>query len=99
MATILCIDDEPHFREGIATELRDTGYKVIEAGDGRLGLEMILYHKPDLVISDVIMRRMDGFQLLEVIRTQLRRPSRFQHANGAGVLELLFLSWNGLDQR
>ena len=68
MATILCIDDETPVRQDVAAELRKTGYKVIEACDGREGLEKILYHKPDLVISDIIMPRMDGYQLIEELR-------------------------------
>jgi len=68
MATILCIDNEALVRQDVAEELRDAGYRVLEAGDGREGLEMILYHRPNLVISDIIMPRMDGYQLLEELR-------------------------------
>jgi len=68
MATILCIDNEALVRQDVAENLRDAGYKVLEAGDGREGLEMILYHRPNLVISDIIMPRMDGYQLLEELR-------------------------------
>ncbi len=68
MATILCIDNEPLLRQNVAEDLREAGYRVIEASDGREGLEMILYHRPDLVISDIIMPRMDGYELLKELR-------------------------------
>lgn len=68
MATILCIDNEPFLRQDIAEELREEGYTVVEAEDGRAGLEMFLYHRPNLVISDIIMPRMDGYQLLTELR-------------------------------
>ncbi len=68
MATILCIDDETLVRQDVAEELREAGYKVLEADDGREGLEMILYHRPDMVISDIIMPRMDGYQLIKELR-------------------------------
>lgn len=68
MPTILCIEDEHLVREDIVEELEDSGYKVLIADDGIKGLEMILGHKPDLVICDITMPHMDGFQLLEEIR-------------------------------
>jgi len=68
MATILCIDNEPLIRQDVAEDLREAGYTILEAGDGREGMEMILYHRPDLVISDIIMPRMDGYQLVEELR-------------------------------
>ena len=68
MATILCIDDEPLVRQDIAEDLREAGYNVLEAGDGRQGLEMILYKRPDIVISDILMPRMDGYELLKELR-------------------------------
>ncbi len=68
MATILCIEDEKMVREDIVEELEDLGYNVLVADDGLDGLNMILEHKPDLVICDITMPRMDGFQLLGEIR-------------------------------
>ncbi len=52
MATILCIEDETDLREDIMEELADAGYDVLEAEDGAQGLEMILKHRPDMVVSD-----------------------------------------------
>ena len=68
MTTILCIEDEAGLREDIVEELEDAGYTVEQASDGRTGLEMILKHKPDLVISDITMPNMDGHALLTEVR-------------------------------
>ncbi len=73
MATILCIDNEPLIRQDIAEDLRETGYKVLEADDGRQGLEMILYHQPDLVVCDIIMPRMDGYELIRELHERYNR--------------------------
>lgn len=68
MPVILCIEDEHLVREDIVEELEDQGFDVLVADDGVEGLNMILNHKPDLVICDITMPRMDGFQLLGEIR-------------------------------
>lgn len=68
MATILCIEDEADLREDIVEELEDAGYDVEQAGDGQMGLEIILKHKPDLVLSDITMPNMDGHALLKEVR-------------------------------
>lgn len=68
MATILCVEDEPLVREDIVEELEERGFNVLEASDGLEGLEMILRHEPDLVICDITMPRMDGYELLRELR-------------------------------
>ena len=73
MATILCIEDEVELRINIAEELEDAGYDVCHAGDGNMGLQMIIKHKPDLVLCDINMPRKNGFQVLKEIREQHQR--------------------------
>ena len=68
MTTILCIEDEAIHREDIAEVLEDAGYDVLQARDGREGLEMIRKHKPNLVLCDIIMPRMTGYELLKELR-------------------------------
>jgi len=70
MTKILCVEDEAFLREDIAEELEDSGYEVIQAGDGKEGLEQILEHRPDLVLSDITMPNMDGYELLRAVRTE-----------------------------
>ncbi|MBF0095564.1 MAG: response regulator, partial [Alphaproteobacteria bacterium] len=84
MPTILCIDDETALRRIITAELRDSGYDTIEAADGREGLEAIQTHRPDLILCDVGMPGMDGFELLRRYRQrridEVERPFIFLSA-------------------
>lgn len=62
MATVLIIDDSPtevHLMTGM---LEGAGYKVISAGDGESGLEMARSESPDLILMDVVMPGLNGFQ-------------------------------------
>ncbi len=68
MAIVLCIEDEAHLREIIVEELEDEGYDVLEANNGREGLDMILRHRPDMVVSDITMPQMNGHELLLELR-------------------------------
>ncbi len=62
---ILCIEDDRETAALIAEELIDRGYAVTLAQDGRDGLAAILKTMPDLVLSDISMPMMSGFELLE----------------------------------
>jgi DNA-binding response OmpR family regulator len=68
MAKILCIEDEVELREIITEVLEEAGYDVCVANDGDKGLEMIHYHKPDLVLCDINMPQKDGYEVLKEIR-------------------------------
>jgi DNA-binding response OmpR family regulator len=68
MATILCVEDEDHIREDMAELMEKAGHKALQACDGKVALEMILEHKPDLVVSDITMPVMDGRALLMELR-------------------------------
>lgn len=72
MITILCIEDEVEIRKFIVEELAEAGFATLEASNGREGLEMIVSKWPDIVICDVTMPEMDGFQLLAEI--QMNQP-------------------------
>jgi len=69
VATILFIEDEAPLRRVIAAELRDAGHTVHEAGNGREGLDAILAYHPDLILCDVNMPVMSGYDLLSELRT------------------------------
>lgn len=66
---ILCVEDEVDLREILAEEMRDAGYQVIEAADGEEALIVLKHTKPDLILCDILMPRMGGYQLLQHIRT------------------------------
>ncbi len=67
MATILCVDDEPQLRKLVALELEDAGYEVVEAGHGREAIDRVLENRPDLILSDVSMPQLNGYEMLEAL--------------------------------
>lgn len=73
---ILCIDDDRETAALIAEELIDRGYEVGLAHDGREGLATILKTMPDLVLSDISMPAMSGFELLDRLVLLAPRFSR-----------------------
>ncbi len=67
-ANVLVIDDEADVRKLVATALSLDGHDVYEAVDGRQGVDMAFEILPDLIILDVMMPRMDGFEALSLLR-------------------------------
>jgi len=65
--TILVVDDEPALRELARQILLDAGYKVLTASDGKEALDILPAQAIDLVLSDVIMPNMDGYQMAKKI--------------------------------
>jgi CheY-like chemotaxis protein len=68
--TILLVDDEPGIRVVLSAVLEQSGFAVDLAEDGFAALRKIQQRKPDLVITDLRMPNMNGFELLFVIRTR-----------------------------
>jgi len=66
--TILVVDDDPQLRMILTVFLEDAGYTVRLAADGQAALEAIAADRPDLVLSDVRMPRLDGLQLASHLR-------------------------------
>ena len=60
---LLGVDDEPRVREMIEFRLRQYGYDVLQAADGREALTVARKEQPDLVLLDVMMPELDGFQV------------------------------------
>ena len=65
---ILAVDDERHIVRLVQVNLERAGYVVVTAADGREALEKVEAEKPDLVILDVMMPYMDGFEVLQLLR-------------------------------
>ena len=68
MPRILAVDDEPNIVRLIQVNLERQGYQVETANNGAQALEKIRLSRPDLLVSDVMMPEMDGFELLSSIR-------------------------------
>lgn len=67
MSTILCIEDDEQTASLLAEALTELGYTIALARDGKEGLAAILSRKPDLVICDIRMPGMNGFEVLEKV--------------------------------
>lgn len=68
MKTILCVDDDPTQLMLLRLALTRAGYKVLEALDGKEGVEMALKHQPALIIMDLMMPVMDGVDAIQLIK-------------------------------
>jgi serine/threonine-protein kinase PpkA len=68
MTTVLVVEDDDAIRNNIIRLLKLEGFDIVSAVNGRSGLERAQQVRPDVVISDVSMPEMDGFQLVEAIR-------------------------------
>jgi CheY-like chemotaxis protein len=66
--TIVIVEDDVAMREIVTHKLSSSGFTVKEAEDGRLGLDLITQTKPDLVLLDLMLPEVDGFEVLETVR-------------------------------
>ncbi len=65
---ILVVEDDITMREIVVAKLANSGYRVVEADNGKTALEVLQAEKPDLVLLDLMLPEMDGFHVLENIR-------------------------------
>lgn len=65
---ILIVDDEPDILEFLSYNLEKEGYKVVSASDGKEGLDKAVEVKPDLIILDIMMPKMDGVEVCRLLR-------------------------------
>ncbi|MEO0968319.1 MAG: response regulator transcription factor [Cyanobacteria bacterium J06639_18] len=85
-AQLLLVDDEPGLREAVKDYLEESGFKVQVASNAREGWELMQQNTPELVISDIMMPQVDGYQFLK----QLREDPRFTS------LPVIFLTAKGM---
>ena len=71
MALILIVDDSPLIRALLSKQLEEQGYRLAEANDGEEGLQAARQHMPDVILVDVEMPTMDGFQLLRALKNDV----------------------------
>jgi DNA-binding NarL/FixJ family response regulator len=67
-STILIVDDDPGMRSAIEDLLRHHGFTVQVAGDGYAALELMRAHVPDLILADIVMPAMNGYQFYQRVR-------------------------------
>ena len=69
MAKIMLVEDDKSLREIYSIRLVAEGYDVVSAGDGEEALAMAVQEKPDLILSDVMMPKISGFDMLDILRS------------------------------
>jgi CheY-like chemotaxis protein len=107
MARILLVDDSEDVRLALAPILEDAGYDVVEVADGAEVPGMIDEHSPDLVLLDVAMPRVDGFQALRNMKenpnhrdipvlmvTAKGRPEDLSTARNLGARDFISKPWS-----
>ena len=67
MKTILIIEDNNYIRENTAEILELTGYKVLQANNGKVGVDLTTQYKPDLILCDIMMPQLDGYGVLYML--------------------------------
>jgi two-component system KDP operon response regulator KdpE len=71
---VLVVDDEPRIVKFLALRLKASGYEVLTANNGVAALELVLAQQPDLLVLDVVMPGMDGFETLKQVRAVSSMP-------------------------
>ena len=70
MGQVLLVDDDPMLRRMLRAMLERAGHVVIEAEDGDQGMAMFVEHKPDLVLTDIIMPNREGVEFIGALRRE-----------------------------
>ncbi|MDQ3362335.1 MAG: response regulator transcription factor [Actinomycetota bacterium] len=92
MAKVLIVDDEPNIREVIGLYLRGEGYEVLSAADGEEGLELYHRGRPDLVVLDLILPKLDGLEVCRRMQAERRVPVIMLTARGEQADRILGIS-------
>ncbi len=69
MTKILLVEDDKNLREIYGTRLYAEGYDIVSAGDGEEALAMAIKERPNLIISDIMMPKISGFDMLDILRS------------------------------
>ena len=69
MAKILLVEDDKSLREIYGVRLAAEGYTIVSAGDGEEALAVAIKERPDLIVSDVMMPKISGFDMLDILRS------------------------------
>jgi CheY-like chemotaxis protein len=85
---VLVVDDEPSIREAAGAILESQGYEVLTAVDGVEGLHSLSKSLPDLIISDLNMPRMSGFEFLAVVRQRFPHIATIAMSGGYSTGEI-----------
>lgn len=89
--TILIVDDEPPIREVLLYNLKKEGYNVIEAGDGITAVNMATEQRPDLILLDIMLPKLDGLSVCKRIKNTYNVPILMLTAKDSEIDKILGL--------
>ena len=91
MKTILIVDDEPPIVDILVYNLEKEGYRTIEANDGISAIEIALDQKPDLILLDIMLPKLDGLSVCKRIKNSLNVPILMLTAKDSEIDKILGL--------
>ncbi|MDH3693892.1 MAG: response regulator transcription factor [Gammaproteobacteria bacterium] len=97
MTTILVVDDEQHIREVIEFALKQNGFQIIHAKDGREALDAVDRESPDLIVLDILMPEISGTDVCREIRKNSNVPIVFLSSKDEELDKILGLELGGDD--
>ena len=95
--TILIVDDEKTIVDMLVYNLQKEGYNTLEANDGEEAVNIALNEKPDLVLLDIMLPKMDGFEVCQAIREFSDMPIIMLTAKGEDMDKILGLEYGADD--
>lgn len=90
MSKIMVVEDDASLREIYGIRIAAEGYEVVSAGDGEEALAVAVREKPDLILSDVMMPKISGFDMLDILRAT---------PETANIKVVMMTALSGEDQR
>ena len=90
MSKIMVVEDDASLREIYSIRITAEGYEVVSAGDGEEALAVAVREKPDLILSDVMMPKISGFDMLDILRST---------PETAGIKVIMMTALSADDQR
>ena len=90
MSKIMVVEDDANLREIYGIRIAAEGYEVVSAGDGEEALAVAVREKPDLILADVMMPKISGFDMLDILRST---------PETAGIKVVMMTALSGDDQR
>jgi two-component system OmpR family response regulator len=94
---VLIVDDDPHIREVVRFALDKSGFRTIEAGDGKEALALFLQRDPDVIILDIMMQEMDGTDVCRAVRSRSGVPIIFLSSKDDEIDRIVGLELGGDD--
>ncbi|MBR3052481.1 response regulator [Candidatus Saccharibacteria bacterium] len=90
MSKVMVVEDDASLREIYSIRITAEGYDVVSAGDGEEALAVAVREKPDLILSDVMMPKISGFDMLDILRST---------PETAGIKVIMMTALSAEDQR